>query len=80
MPGGILPPSPWSFVPTSTSLISHWGPIVEFSPERVDQIREDAQACARIGAHELIYDVTFEKQAQTITGWLGLMEKLRKLV
>ncbi len=46
----------------------------------VDQIREDAQACARIGAHELIYDVTFEKQAQTITGWLGLMEKLRKLV
>ncbi len=46
----------------------------------VDQIREDAQACARIGAHELIYDVTFEKQAQTIAGWLGLMEKLRKLV
>jgi probable F420-dependent oxidoreductase len=46
----------------------------------VDQIREDARECARIGAHELIYDVTFEKQAQTITGWLGLMEKLRKLV
>jgi len=46
----------------------------------VDQIREDAQACARIGAHELIYDVTFERQAQTIAGWLGLMEKLRKLV
>jgi probable F420-dependent oxidoreductase len=45
----------------------------------LDQIREDAQACARIGAHELIYDVTFEKQAQTIPGWLGLMEKLRKL-
>jgi probable F420-dependent oxidoreductase len=46
----------------------------------IDQIREDAQACAKIGAHELIYDVTFEKQAQTIAGWLGLMEKLRKLV
>ena len=46
----------------------------------LDQIREDAQACAKIGAHELIYDVTFEKQAQTIAGWLGLMEKLRKLV
>jgi probable F420-dependent oxidoreductase len=45
-----------------------------------DQIREDAQACARIGADELIYDVTFEKQAQTIGGWLDLMEKLRKLV
>jgi len=46
----------------------------------LDQIREDAQACARIGAHELIYDVTFEPQAQTISGWLGMMEKLRKLV
>jgi probable F420-dependent oxidoreductase len=46
----------------------------------IEQIREDAQACAKIGAHELIYDVTFEKQAQTIAGWLGLMEKLRKLV
>jgi alkanesulfonate monooxygenase SsuD/methylene tetrahydromethanopterin reductase-like flavin-dependent oxidoreductase (luciferase family) len=46
----------------------------------LDQIREDANACAKIGAHELIYDVTFEKQAQSIAGWLGLMEKLRKLV
>jgi len=46
----------------------------------LDQIREDAQACAKIGAHELIYDVTFEKQAQTIEGWLKLMETVRKLV
>ncbi len=46
----------------------------------LDQIREDAQACAKIGAHELIYDVTFEKQAQSIAGWLALMERLRKLV
>ena len=46
----------------------------------LDEIREDAQACAKIGAHELIYDVTFEKQAQTIEGWLKLMETLRKLV
>src|SRR5215475_12391860 len=46
----------------------------------LEQIREDAQACAKIGAHELIYDVTFEKQAQTIEGWLKLMETLRKLV
>ncbi len=45
-----------------------------------DQIREDAQACAKIGAHELIYDVTFEPKAQTIAGWVSLMEKLRKLV
>jgi len=45
-----------------------------------DQVREDAQACAKIGAHELIYDVTFEPQAQAISGWLSLMEKLRKLV
>ena len=46
----------------------------------LEQIREDALGCARIGAHELIYDVTFERQAQSIEGWLGLMEKLRKLV
>ena len=46
----------------------------------LDQIREDAQACARIGAHELIYDVTFEKQARTSEGWLHLMETLRKMV
>jgi probable F420-dependent oxidoreductase len=45
-----------------------------------EQLREDAQACAKIGAHELIYDVTFEPQAQTIAGWLALMEKLRKLI
>jgi alkanesulfonate monooxygenase SsuD/methylene tetrahydromethanopterin reductase-like flavin-dependent oxidoreductase (luciferase family) len=45
----------------------------------LEQIREDAQACAKIGAHELIYDVTFEKQAQTIEGWLQMMETLRKL-
>ena len=37
-------------------------------------------ACAKIGAHELIYDVTFEKQAQTIGGWLQMMDTLRKLV
>jgi alkanesulfonate monooxygenase SsuD/methylene tetrahydromethanopterin reductase-like flavin-dependent oxidoreductase (luciferase family) len=46
----------------------------------LEQIREDAQACAKIGAHELIYDVTFEKQAQTIDGWLHMMETLRKVV
>jgi probable F420-dependent oxidoreductase len=46
----------------------------------LEQIREDAHACAKIGAHELIYDVTFEKQAQTIEGWLKLVETLRKLV
>ena len=46
----------------------------------LEQIREDAQACAKIGTHELIYDVTFEKQAQTIGGWLLMMETLRKLV
>ncbi len=46
----------------------------------IEQIREDAQACAKIGAHELIYDVTFEKQAQTIDGWLQMMDTLRKIV
>jgi len=28
----------------------------------------------------LVYEVTFEKQAQTIDGWLQTMETLRKLV
>ena len=51
-----------------------------FFAGNVDQVREDAQACAKIGAHELICDVTFEPQAQAISGWLSLMEKLRKLV
>lgn len=46
----------------------------------LDQIREDAQACARIGAHELIYDVTFHPEARTIQGWLGMMERLRRLI
>ena len=45
-----------------------------------DQIREDAQACTKIGVHELIYDVTFETKAQTIAGWLELMDKLRTLI
>ena len=40
----------------------------------LDQIREDAQACGTNRAHELIYDVTFEKQARTSEGWLHLME------
>jgi hypothetical protein len=46
----------------------------------LEQVREDAQACARIGAHELIYDVTFHPEAQTIAGWLAMMDKLRKLI
>jgi probable F420-dependent oxidoreductase len=45
----------------------------------LEQIREDAQACAKIGARELIYDVTFEKRAQTIEGWLHLMDGLRNI-
>ena len=46
----------------------------------LDQIKEDAAACNRIGAHELFFDPTFYSAAQSLEGWLTLMERLRKLV
>jgi low temperature requirement protein LtrA len=46
----------------------------------LDQIKEDAAACNRIGAHELFFDPTFCAAAQSLEGWLTLMERLRKLV
>lgn len=43
----------------------------------LDQIKEDVAACKRIGAHELIFDVTF--YARSLEHWLDLMDQLRKL-
>ena len=43
----------------------------------LDQIKEDVAGCKRIGAHELIFDVTF--YARSLDQWLQLMEQLRKL-
>ena len=42
----------------------------------LDQIKEDVAACKRIGADELIFDVTF--YAQSVDQWLRLMDQLRK--
>jgi len=44
----------------------------------LDQIKKDVAACERIGAHELIFDVTF--YARSMDQWLRLMDELRKLV
>ena len=44
----------------------------------LDQMKSDVAECARIGAHELIFDVTF--QARSLDDWLRLMETCRRLV
>jgi probable F420-dependent oxidoreductase len=43
----------------------------------LDQIKEDVTGCKKIGAHELVFDVTF--YARSLDQWLRLMEELRKL-
>jgi len=45
----------------------------------LSQIKEDVLACRDIGAHELFYDPTFSKGAQSLDKWLALMEELRGL-
>jgi probable F420-dependent oxidoreductase len=40
-----------------------------------EQIKEDVAECARIGAHEVIFDVTF--QEDSLNGWLKVMEQCR---
>jgi len=45
----------------------------------LEQIQDDVLACKRIGAHELFFDPTFSYGAQTLEGWLALMEEMRKL-
>jgi alkanesulfonate monooxygenase SsuD/methylene tetrahydromethanopterin reductase-like flavin-dependent oxidoreductase (luciferase family) len=44
----------------------------------VEQIKEDVAACGRIGAHEIIFDATF--QESSLSGWLKLMEQCRQWV
>ncbi len=46
----------------------------------LDQIKEDTAACSGIGAHEVHFEVGFAPNANSIDGWLSLMEKLRKFV
>ncbi len=46
----------------------------------LDQIKEDTVACRQIGAHEVHFDPGFGSGAQTVDGWLKLMEQLRKFV
>ena len=43
----------------------------------LDQIREDTEACRRIGAHELQYDPTFSPGYQNLDRFLQLMEQLK---
>ena len=44
-----------------------------------DEIRADVAACREIGAAEVHFDPAFEDSAQTIDGYLGLVELLREL-
>jgi probable F420-dependent oxidoreductase len=45
-----------------------------------EQIKEDVEACRKIGAHEVFFDPTFLPGAQSLNRWLELMEQFRKLV
>jgi probable F420-dependent oxidoreductase len=42
----------------------------------LEQIREDVAACARINAHELVFDPTFTPGGQELATWNALMERL----
>jgi probable F420-dependent oxidoreductase len=43
-----------------------------------EQIQEDVKQCAKIGAHEVVFDVTF--QEDSLAGWLKMLETCRKWV
>jgi len=43
----------------------------------MEQIKEDAEACARMGAHELQYDPTFSPNCQNLDRFLQLMEQFK---
>ncbi len=45
----------------------------------MEQIKEDLAACRSIGAHEVHLDPGFNARAQSLNGWLDLMEQLRRL-
>ena len=44
----------------------------------LEQVKEDLEACRKIGAHQLFFDPTF--YTQSLERWLELMEQLRKLI
>src|SRR5262245_19528328 len=46
----------------------------------IDQIKEDVAGCREIGAHELFFDPTFMRDAESLEQRLVLMEKVRELV
>lgn len=46
----------------------------------VEQIKEDVEACRKIGSHEVFFDPTFSPGAQSLNRWVELMEQFRKLV
>jgi probable F420-dependent oxidoreductase len=45
----------------------------------LDQIAEDARACANIGASEVFFDPTFMAGGQSLDRWLALLEQLKGL-
>jgi probable F420-dependent oxidoreductase len=44
----------------------------------LDQIKEDVNACRRIGAHEVFLDPTFSAGGQSLDLWLAVMEYFHK--
>jgi probable F420-dependent oxidoreductase len=46
----------------------------------LEQIREDLEGCKRIGAHEVLFDPTWQPGAQSLHRWLELMEQLREMM
>jgi hypothetical protein len=61
--------------------------IVEVSPKELgkdrmiftgtlDQIKADADACRKIGAHEVFFDPVFTHGGQSLGRWLELLEQL----
>ena len=45
-----------------------------------EQIRSDVEGCRTIGAHEIIFDPTFDPAAQKLDRWLDLLEQIEKWV
>ena len=46
----------------------------------LQQIREDLEGCKRIGAHEVLFDPTWQPGAQRLNRWMELMEQLREMM
>jgi hypothetical protein len=46
----------------------------------LDQIRQDIDACRRIGAHELLFDPLNARDRESLDAFLRRMEQMRELV